>query len=109
MLGEAVGLVADVLQQPQGIAVAAQSQRLVALGHEDHSSRLASEITVGGAIGRLPGAASAACSCPLPPSISSMSGKISPSSCSRWKRRTTTSWMLAAIVDPCHAADVHAA
>ena len=33
MLGEAVGLVADVLQQPQGIAVAAQPQRLVAAGH----------------------------------------------------------------------------
>ena len=35
MLGEAVGLVADVLQQPQGVAVAAQVQRLGGVGRED--------------------------------------------------------------------------
>ena len=35
MLGEAVGLVADVLQQPQGVAVAAQVQRLGQLGGEN--------------------------------------------------------------------------
>ena len=35
MLGKAMGLVADVLEQTEGIAVAAEPQRLFAAGHVD--------------------------------------------------------------------------
>ena len=35
VLGEPVGLVADILQQPQGVAVPAEMQRLVGIGSED--------------------------------------------------------------------------
>jgi hypothetical protein len=35
MLGETMGLVADVLKKPQGITVAAQTKRLVGAGRKD--------------------------------------------------------------------------
>ena len=95
VLGEAMGLVAHVLQQPQGVGMPAETQRLVAVGQVNLLFALGKRDHVGGAMSSSWNADSAAFSWPRPPSISSRSGKTSPSSSSRLNRRATTSWMLA--------------
>ncbi len=108
VLGEAVGLVADVLQQPQGVGMPAKGfAARIPRARKISSSCLASETTSGGFEPIASRAATAAeLSCPLPPSISKMSGSDSPSLARRRKRRLTTSRIEAKSSTPCTRADL---
>ena len=79
VLGEAVGFVADVLQEPQGVGVLREPTRLGLAGHVDFFLALGQREDERRLEPIASSAATAALSCPLPPSISRMSGSDSPS------------------------------
>ena len=98
MLGKAVGLVADVLQQAEGIAVTAQPQRLVAAGHvnlflalgqrKDRRRPHAQRVQRAEGRVKLPLAA-------VDQEDVGQGVVLGRPSASRWNRRETASWMLA--------------